>query len=219
MGKSHIFRVGGVIFIGLKGLHLSGWCVITQEFCKARGGRPQKKGQFILIGSANPEERARLHSGAGRFSVIKMRTMSLFEKGWSTGEVSLEKIMRGGAPQSGQADFSLENLAEKMGPPAALTIITANGLACRRKDGVNVVPLSVLTAYPCRYFSKKTANLRIASVRVSLSGRNTMRKWSGSFQLKPVPLTKSRCCSRNRSSMNFSSFVMLKRFTSTFGKQ
>jgi hypothetical protein len=35
---------------------------------------------------------------------------------------------------------------EKMGPPAALTIITANGAACRRKDKVNVVPLSVLTA-------------------------------------------------------------------------
>ena len=35
---------------------------------------------------------------------------------------------------------------EKMGKPAALTIITANGFACRRKDGVNVVPLSVLTA-------------------------------------------------------------------------
>ena len=35
---------------------------------------------------------------------------------------------------------------KKMGPPAALTIISANGFACRRKDGVNVVPLSVLTA-------------------------------------------------------------------------
>jgi predicted AAA+ superfamily ATPase len=35
---------------------------------------------------------------------------------------------------------------EKMGPPAALTVITANGVAVRRKDGVNVVPLSVLTA-------------------------------------------------------------------------
>jgi hypothetical protein len=34
----------------------------------------------------------------------------------------------------------------KMGAPAALTVITANGFACRRKDGVNVVPLSVLTA-------------------------------------------------------------------------
>jgi predicted AAA+ superfamily ATPase len=35
---------------------------------------------------------------------------------------------------------------EKAGKPAALTVITANGFACRRKDGVNVVPLQVLTA-------------------------------------------------------------------------
>jgi hypothetical protein len=35
---------------------------------------------------------------------------------------------------------------DKMGHPAALTVITANGIACRRHDKVNVVPLSVLTA-------------------------------------------------------------------------
>jgi len=74
----------------------------------------KKKGQFILTGSANPEERARLHSGAGRFSVIKMRPMSLFEKGWSTGEVSLAKIMKGDVPESRQVEFSLESLAEKI---------------------------------------------------------------------------------------------------------
>ena len=34
---------------------------------------------------------------------------------------------------------------EKTGKLAALTVITANGFACRRKDGVNVVPLSVLS--------------------------------------------------------------------------
>jgi predicted AAA+ superfamily ATPase len=74
----------------------------------------KKKGQFILTGSANPEERARLHSGAGRFSVIKMRPMSLFEKGWSSGEVSLAKIMKGGAPKSRQTEFDLETLAERI---------------------------------------------------------------------------------------------------------
>jgi uncharacterized protein len=74
----------------------------------------RKKGQFILTGSANPEERARLHSGAGRFSVINMRPMSLFEKGWSSGEVSLAKLMKGNAPSSGQTEFSLEALAEKI---------------------------------------------------------------------------------------------------------
>jgi predicted AAA+ superfamily ATPase len=74
----------------------------------------KKKGQFILTGSANPEERARLHSGAGRFSIIKMRPMSMFEKGWSSGEVSLAKIMRGGIPKSDQTEFDLETLAEKI---------------------------------------------------------------------------------------------------------
>jgi hypothetical protein len=35
---------------------------------------------------------------------------------------------------------------KRMGPPVALTVITANGFAFRRKDGVNVVPIGTLTA-------------------------------------------------------------------------
>ena len=35
---------------------------------------------------------------------------------------------------------------EKMGPPQALFIITGNGFAHVRKDGVAVIPLGVLTA-------------------------------------------------------------------------
>ena len=73
-----------------------------------------KKGQFILTGSANPEERARLHSGAGRFSIIKMRPMSLYERGWSSGEVSLLGLVKGKVPRSLQVAFSLETLAEKL---------------------------------------------------------------------------------------------------------
>ena len=74
----------------------------------------KKKGQFILTGSANPEEQARLHSGAGRFSVVKMRPMSFFERGWSTGEVSLKDLMKGRPPKSEQVKFDLETLAEKL---------------------------------------------------------------------------------------------------------
>jgi predicted AAA+ superfamily ATPase len=74
----------------------------------------KKKGQFILTGSANPEERVRLHSGAGRFSILKMRPMSLYERGWSTGEVSLSKLMKGRAPASEPTDFDLDTLAEKL---------------------------------------------------------------------------------------------------------
>jgi predicted AAA+ superfamily ATPase len=74
----------------------------------------KKKGQFILTGSATPDEKARRHSGAGRFSVIRMRPMSLFEKGWSTGEVSLAALMRGLPPASEPVPFDLGELAEKM---------------------------------------------------------------------------------------------------------
>ncbi|GHV77424.1 ATPase AAA [Spirochaetia bacterium] len=74
----------------------------------------KKKGQFILTGSANPEEQARLHSGAGRFSIIKMRPMSLFERGWSTGEVGLYNLVKGAVPKSEQVVLDLESLAEKI---------------------------------------------------------------------------------------------------------
>ena len=74
----------------------------------------KKKGQFILTGSANPEERARLHSGAGRFSVLKMRPMSFFERGWSTGEVSLSGLVKGRVPKSESVDFNLKDLCEKL---------------------------------------------------------------------------------------------------------
>lgn len=74
----------------------------------------KKKGQFILTGSANPQERARLHSGAGRFSVMRMRPMSLFERGWSTGEVSLAGILKGRLPKSAPVDLDIGTMAEKL---------------------------------------------------------------------------------------------------------
>ena len=72
------------------------------------------KGQFILTGSATPDDKARRHSGVGRFSVIKMRPMSFYEKGWSTGEVSLSSLMRGEVPFSNPVAFDIGELAEKI---------------------------------------------------------------------------------------------------------
>ena len=74
----------------------------------------KKKGQFILTGSATPNDNAKRHSGVGRFSVIRMRPMSMFEKGWSTGEVSLAALMAGEAPSSESVSFDLGDFAEKM---------------------------------------------------------------------------------------------------------
>ncbi|MCL1991761.1 MAG: DUF4143 domain-containing protein [Spirochaetes bacterium] len=87
----------------------------------------KKKGLFILTGSANPEERARMHSGAGRISTFRMRPMSLYERGWSSGEVSLFSLTHGDAPKSGQVDFSLESLAEKLTLGGWPALIGADG--------------------------------------------------------------------------------------------
>jgi predicted AAA+ superfamily ATPase len=52
----------------------------------------QQNAQFILTGSAHPEENAKMHSGAGRFTILDMRTMSWQELGLSTGKISLADL-------------------------------------------------------------------------------------------------------------------------------
>lgn len=54
-----------------------------------------EKGQFILTGSATPNHKGILHSGAGRIAKLRMRPMSLYESGDSSGKVSLEKVCYG----------------------------------------------------------------------------------------------------------------------------
>jgi len=91
----------------------------------------KEKGQFILTGSATPDDEVRRHSGVGRFSVMKMRPMSLFEKGWSTGEVSLGNLMTCEALTSEDVKFDLGDMAEKItlgGWPGVLGASAAGGL-------------------------------------------------------------------------------------------
>lgn len=53
------------------------------------------KGQFILTGSATPNHKGILHSGAGRIAKLRMRPMSLFESGNSSGDISIKDICEG----------------------------------------------------------------------------------------------------------------------------
>ena len=55
----------------------------------------KKNAQFILTGSAHPEESAKMHSGAGRFTIVDMRTMSWQELALSTGLVKLSDLFEG----------------------------------------------------------------------------------------------------------------------------
>lgn len=53
------------------------------------------KGMFILTGFANPPENVKLHSGAGRFTIIQMDTMTWQELGHSSGTVKLSDLLLG----------------------------------------------------------------------------------------------------------------------------
>ena len=52
-------------------------------------------GRWLLTGSATPLPKKTAHSGTGRIGRLRMRTMSLFESGDSTGEVSLSEVCAG----------------------------------------------------------------------------------------------------------------------------
>jgi hypothetical protein len=73
----------------------------------------QAMGQFILTGSAVPADRSEiLHSGTGRFSLITMRTMSLWESGDSTGDISLSDIFAGKTGMYGKNRHNIDDIAQ-----------------------------------------------------------------------------------------------------------
>lgn len=70
--------------------------------------------QFILTGSANPNETIKMHSGAGRFTILDMRTMSWQEMGFSSGKVSLNDLFDGKKINIVDEPTDLEFIVERL---------------------------------------------------------------------------------------------------------
>jgi len=85
------------------------WNRVRREVDKRHG-----KGLFILTGSATPKDDVARHSGAGRFSVLPMRPMSLFESGHSSGEVSLAALLRGEAQPTLRGELDLRGVLTRI---------------------------------------------------------------------------------------------------------
>ena len=69
-------------------------------------------GQFMLTGSAAPASTSEIfHSGTGRFGWIKMRTMSLWESGDSTGDVSLGGLFSSENEVDGTSNLEIRRIA------------------------------------------------------------------------------------------------------------
>ncbi|MCH5245208.1 MAG: ATP-binding protein [Muribaculaceae bacterium] len=83
------------------------WDAVRHEVDKR-----SEDGQFILTGSSVPADRSEIqHSGAGRFAWLKMRPMSLWESGESSGEVSLKELFESPEEISGTNTHTLDDIA------------------------------------------------------------------------------------------------------------
>jgi predicted AAA+ superfamily ATPase len=71
-------------------------------------------GQFILTGSAVPSDDITRHTGAGRITRLRMRPMSLFEAGRSSGLVSLRELLEGVVTPGGDPGLTVTELAEEI---------------------------------------------------------------------------------------------------------
>lgn len=69
------------------------------------------KGQYILTGSSTPNRKGIAHSGAGRYGKIHLRTMSLYESGDSTGDISLKDLCNNEFRDKATGEVDLKNLA------------------------------------------------------------------------------------------------------------
>ena len=91
-----------VLLEGAKPLLLDEWQDAPKIWDAVRFAVDRNKnvGQFILTGSVISNDKEIKHSGTGRISRIRMRTMSLYESGESSGEVSLSSLLRQEAIQA-----------------------------------------------------------------------------------------------------------------------
>lgn len=83
------------------------WDAVRNEVDKR-----DEDGQFMLTGSAVPPKQDEIfHSGTGRMSWLKLRTMSLWESGDSSGDVSLGALFRNADSVDGTSTIDMDQLA------------------------------------------------------------------------------------------------------------
>jgi predicted AAA+ superfamily ATPase len=68
--------------------------------------------RLLLTESSTPQREGIMHSGAGRIARVRMRTMSLYEAGYSVGRISLQDICLGKATDLMTGDVRLQDLIE-----------------------------------------------------------------------------------------------------------
>lgn len=101
-----------LVLAGEKPLLIDEWQEIPSIWNHVRRAVDAREGPFILTGSAVPADDATRHTGAGRFVWLRMRPMTLFELGRSTGTASLQGLLDGQLPNTQADDLTISELVE-----------------------------------------------------------------------------------------------------------
>jgi predicted AAA+ superfamily ATPase len=72
------------------------------------------KGLFLLTGSSTPESEQARHTGARRIAPVRMRTMTLLERGLSGGSVSIGSLLHGATVEAEQHRMSVTEAIEAL---------------------------------------------------------------------------------------------------------
>ncbi|MCY3689369.1 MAG: ATP-binding protein [Gammaproteobacteria bacterium] len=90
------------------------WQIVPEIWNHVRRASDQRsgKGKFILTGSAAPTDDIVRHSGAGRISRLRMRTMSLFEQDHANGKVSLGDLLSGATISATDPGLTISDIVE-----------------------------------------------------------------------------------------------------------
>jgi len=92
------------------------WQLVPELWNQVRRAVDARKapGQFILTGSAVPADVETRHVGAGRVTRLRMRPMSLFESGHSSGDISIRALLDGQPARPADTRQTIPNLVDRV---------------------------------------------------------------------------------------------------------
>ena len=114
--RRSVALVPGLVLEGEEPRLLDEWQLAPEVWNQVRHASDEghQTGRFILTGSAVPADDITRHSGAGRVARARMRPMSLLETGESTGEVSLEALLKGEQAAARRPDAGFRAVLEAL---------------------------------------------------------------------------------------------------------
>lgn len=162
---------------------------------RAEVDRRHQKGQIILTGSSTPKTKGIMHSGAGRIVRLRMRTMSLYESGDSSGKVSLEELCNGILTMQLLEELELEKIASiivRGGWPENITVNDKKAHLMPRAYMETVIDEDLNNLDDGVEYNKHKAQLLLRSL-----ARNESTTASDSALLKDIIEQDSESMSRN----------------------